>query len=126
MRDLKKYSEVTVGEIDLLKVGRHFRLSPSSKMVVGRNEKENRRLARLAREGDLLFEPIEGVNGPLGLGRRELSKEEIQKGAGLVARYCDRTENEKVIVITRKLPAGREHPIQVNGMLDELIEEYRI
>jgi tRNA U34 2-thiouridine synthase MnmA/TrmU len=40
LKDLMEYSEVNIDEVSLLKVGRHFRLSPGYKLVIGRNESE--------------------------------------------------------------------------------------
>jgi hypothetical protein len=52
MRDLVRYKEdFDLNNVNLLKVGRHFRLSPKAKAVVGRNEEENRRILALARGG---------------------------------------------------------------------------
>jgi len=38
MKDLMTYSEVNAHGVTLLKVGRHFRLTPQAKLVVGRNQ----------------------------------------------------------------------------------------
>ena len=43
--------------VELLKVGRHFRLRPSFKLVVGRNQIENEKLKEFVREDDILFFP---------------------------------------------------------------------
>ena len=56
--------------VELLKVGRHFRLRPSFKLVVGRNQIENEKLKEFVREDDILFFP--GRVGPLALGREKL------------------------------------------------------
>ncbi|MDP2938184.1 MAG: hypothetical protein Q8N72_02930, partial [Candidatus Omnitrophota bacterium] len=57
LKDLIKYGEFNLENVQLLKIGRHFRLNDTSKLVVGRNEKENERLLNLAREDDYLFMP---------------------------------------------------------------------
>ena len=52
MRDLVRHKEdFDLNDVNLLKVGRHFRLSPGVKAVVGRNEEENHRILALAKEG---------------------------------------------------------------------------
>jgi len=51
-----------LNDVNLLKVGRHFRVSPGAKAVVGRNEQENHRLQILARQGDFLFEVHYGTD----------------------------------------------------------------
>ncbi len=91
-----KYSEVTTDEIKLLKVGRHFRLSPKDKLVVGRDEAENELLLKLAKENDFIFEPKE-VSGPVALGRGgDFNNGLKDLSASIVARYCDKTGEEEV------------------------------
>jgi len=98
MRDLMKYSEVCLEEIKLLKVGRHFRLSPKDKLVVGRDESENGILLKMARDSDFIFEPTV-ANGPVALARGENFNNGLLDLAGsIVARYCDRVDAEKVSI----------------------------
>ena len=71
MRDLVRFHpEFDLNSVNLLKVGRHFRLSAKTKVAVGRNEAENRRLQHLARCGDSLFE-VQGCGSPVTLLRGE-------------------------------------------------------
>lgn len=73
-------------ELELLKVGRHLRLRPGLKLVVGRNEAENARLDELSPAG-ILFRP-EDYPGPtiLASGRPD-SQEETLIGS-ILNRYC--------------------------------------
>lgn len=98
-RDLLKYGEFDLKNVELLKVGRHFRLSPQAKLVVGRDEKENSRLEKLAGDADMVFTPQE-VNGPLAIGRgRDFSRAEILSLAGaIVSRYCDSNGQEETAI----------------------------
>jgi len=94
MRDLVRFRpDFDVNDVNLLKVGRHFRLSPGAKAVVGRNEEENRRLQILARQGDFLFE-VKGCGSPITLLRGEAGEEEIHLAAAITARYSDAQGNE--------------------------------
>jgi tRNA-specific 2-thiouridylase len=89
MRDLVRFRpHFDLNDVNLLKVGRHFRLSPEAKAVVGRNEGENRRLQILARQGDALFE-VKGCGSPITLLRGESGVEEIYLTAAITARYSD-------------------------------------
>lgn len=54
---------VEVRDLELLKVGRHFRMGPRTKVVVGRNQKENEAICLLAKEGDTLLRTVT-VPGP--------------------------------------------------------------
>jgi len=94
MRDLVRFHpDFDLNDVNLLKVGRHFRLSPGAKAVIGRNEEENRRLQTLARQGDCLFE-VTGCGSPITLLRGEAGEEEIHLAAAITARYSDAQGDE--------------------------------
>ncbi len=88
LRDLFAHTTgAPTDDINLLHVGRHFRLDGKTKVVVGRNEKENDRLrTELAKPGDALLELHDGV-GPLTLLRGETTPESLQTAAGLVVKH---------------------------------------
>ncbi len=125
MRDLMTHSEITLDDIQLLKVGRHFRLSPSCKVIVGRNKEENERLLGLARQGDLCFSPAE-AKGPVGIGQGSFDNGNIQKSVSIIARYCDGGTDGGVRIANRRLPDGRIQLILAKRMLEDEIQEFRI
>ena len=88
VKDLLKIDEFTLDNVKLLKVGRHFRISKTLKVVVGRNEKENKELLNLAKDGDFIFKTVD-VAGPIVIARGRLGQEEISLVAGIAARYSD-------------------------------------
>ncbi len=88
---------ITVEEILLLQVGRHFRLSEELHLVVGRREEENQRLLDLSREGDTLLR-VQGIPGPLGLLRGPADEEDLKLAASIVARYSKAKNQETVEV----------------------------
>lgn len=64
MRDYFRFTkQPTVRNIALLKIGRHFRLPNSAKIIVARNESECKSLRDLRRKGDHLLIPID-FRGP--------------------------------------------------------------
>lgn len=75
-------------DVILLKVGRHFRPSQNLKIVVGRDEVENKFLERYAGNGRVMFSTID-VNGPVTIAEGEVGESEIQLAASITARYCD-------------------------------------
>ncbi|MEW5736429.1 MAG: tRNA 4-thiouridine(8) synthase ThiI, partial [Thermodesulfobacteriota bacterium] len=90
----------TVREIELLKHGRHFRLSPLAKAAVGRNEAENESICALYDAGaDVLFW-AENVPGPRVLVPRGagLEEAELVKAAGLAACYSKAEQGSRVAV----------------------------
>lgn len=107
MRDLIKHTpHFTTNDVELLKVGRYFRLGPEVKLVVGRNEKENDRLLSIAKDSDMLFFPADEAKGPVGVGRGVFSATDILKASRIIARYCD-LKNCK-IKISYKLKNGQK------------------
>ena len=125
MKDLMRHSEITLNDIELLKLGRHFRLMPQAKLVVGRNKEENERLLRLAKGDDICFGPVE-VMGPIGIGRGGFSQEDIQKSVSIIARYCDGEKGGSVKISNRRLPDGRKDIILSKPMRDDEIQKFRI
>ena len=108
LKDLIRHKELNLANAELLKLGRHFRLSDSVKLIVGRDEAENDSLLKLAREGDLLFMPQETA-GPTALGRGNFNQGLITLASGIVSRYCDRNGSDAVEIVYRQagaVPAG--------------------
>ena len=85
-RDLIAHDELCLENVLLLEVGRHLRLAPSAKLVVGRDKDENERIISLAHEGDCLLE-AEGFRGPLSLGRGAFDEALLHLAARITARY---------------------------------------
>ncbi len=76
---------ITQEEVILLTVGRHFRLSPTAKLVIGRNEVENALLEHHV-AGRARLEAV-GVMGPLALVEGAPTPEDRRLAASIVARY---------------------------------------
>lgn len=94
MRDLMSFRpDFDLNDVNLLKVGRHFRLSHKTKATVGRNEAENYRLQNLAQDGDSLLE-VKGCGSPVTLLRGEPCDEEFNLAAAITARYSDAKGDE--------------------------------
>lgn len=126
MKDLITYSaELTLNDIALLKLGRHFRLSRQAKLVVGRNEQENDRLERLKRAGDIsVF--AEQVNGPLAIGRGEFSEEAAVLACRIVARYCDDSQEKEVMIAIQDSAGSRTKLVPVAKAGEELLNGLRV
>ncbi|MFH1311703.1 MAG: asparagine synthase-related protein [Candidatus Eisenbacteria bacterium] len=88
MRDLLAHDTLTFDAIELLKVGRHFRLPRGTKLVVGRNESDNERLLALSRDSDTVI-ITESCPGPTAILRGASAPEEESLAASIVARYSD-------------------------------------
>jgi len=81
--------------VSLLRIGRHFRLG-QNKIVVGRNEEENRRLMELKNPRDYFFE-VSDYASPTTLLLGPESEEAIRIAASITARYSD-APGDKVLV----------------------------
>lgn len=96
-RKLKDLFEHTGGfplrDVELLKVGRHFRLSPEAKIVVGRNQGENQTIQDLSRRDDVTLQ-MQDFPGPLVLLTGKDDGETIRLAAGICARYSDAPPGE--------------------------------
>lgn len=103
LKDLMQYGRLCQEDIQLLKIGRHFRLGPDTKLVVGRSEAENRHLEALKEDGDFLFQP-EDLAGPSAILRGAIEGSSILESASrIVAKYCDGA-NEETKIICQKSP----------------------
>lgn len=75
-------------DLQLLRVGRHFRLKPGCKIIVGRDSEENETLLKMASgAGPLLRVP--GHGSPITLVRGSTEDEAIMTAAAICARYSD-------------------------------------
>lgn len=63
---LENKKDVTMKDLQLLKIGRHFRLNSETKIIIGRDETDNKKLKSLCQTDDSLIEPMDFV-GPTGL-----------------------------------------------------------
>ncbi|OHC01539.1 MAG: hypothetical protein A2Z57_07755 [Planctomycetes bacterium RIFCSPHIGHO2_12_39_6] len=110
MRDLINTCDANVNDVNLLKVGRHFRFDSETKVIVGRNEDDNAKIDTLSREGDVLLNLVD-MPGPLTLMRGEITDEKIQTAARLTARYGKSNFLSVVKVSVRKVEGNASSTI---------------
>ena len=84
VKDLIKYDSLTIIDLKLLSIGRHFRLTPSAKLAVGRDEEENEALEAMAKKIDILL-MLKDHQGPLALLRGARDDDTISLAAGIMA-----------------------------------------
>ena len=90
----------TINDIDLLKIGRHFRLDDETKFIVGRNKDENEMIKAIALPGDILLEAKDFV-GPVSILRGSNAKQHLKFASSITLRYSDAPNNEQAIVSIR-------------------------
>jgi len=100
--DLFKHIETpTTNDIDLLKIGRHFRLDQNTKLIVGRNKDENEMMCALALPNDILLEAKEHV-GPTTLLRGNDIEKHIEFSSKITLRYSDAPKNKTGVITVHK------------------------
>ncbi len=118
LTDLFKHKKIISDlDLNLLRFGRHFRIS-ENKIIVGRNETENNKITNLKDKGDFIFE-VEGI-GPTTLLRGKKTKEAIKLAAELTLSYSN--EKEVIVNYGKKL----EKEITVKKIKREELESYKI
>ncbi len=126
MKDLiSHHPGFDLGDIHLLKIGRHFRLSPWLKLVVGRNEEDNRKIKTFSRPGDLLLKASQ-FPGPLSLLRGQAQESEIEKAAAITVRYGKGKEAKRVMVILSSVGEETERTVLVSSLPESEIRQLMI
>lgn len=124
VKDLLNYNlSPSIRDFELLKIGRHFRLSPSCKIIVGRNSSENEIIKSLSKDKEHLLK-VEGVGSPFTLVIGEVTNETLKIAASICARYSDAKNLSNVKVIDIK--GNNKFRLKVSPASNEIIEAYRI
>jgi tRNA-uridine 2-sulfurtransferase len=110
-------------DIELLRIGRHFRLSRTCKVIVGRDETENDAIESLSAESDS-FLRVEGFGSPVTLVTGTITNEALKIAASLCARYSDAKGIAKTEVTVCQ--ADDTFKIMVSPAGNEIIEAMRI
>lgn len=109
---------------ELLKVGRHFRMDGSTKVVVGRNEAENATLRYVhglaEAESSLALIP-RGFQGPVALLIGDETGESMRFAQGLMMRYSKVADDETTETLVDRRDAGQDvvlaHPEKLTDVL---------
>jgi tRNA-specific 2-thiouridylase len=124
LRDLfTNQGHVQIRDIELLKIGRHLRLTAAAKVIVGRHAQDNERILQLAAQGDDLLK-VEGYPGPLCLIPYGEILEDIRRAASICVRYSDAPTDEEVTVLWSK--DGQEQKVSARSCSPSLPAELMI
>ncbi|MGB0724056.1 MAG: tRNA (5-methylaminomethyl-2-thiouridylate)-methyltransferase [Nitrosopumilus sp.] len=97
----------TINDIDLLKIGRHFRLDEETKFVVGRNKDENEMIKAIALPDDILLE-AKDFFGPVSILRGTDLKKHLKFAASVTLRYSDAPNDKTAIVLIKNKDSDEE------------------
>ena len=124
LKDLFTYSEyATLTDLNLLRVGRQFRLSKQVKAIIGRDEADNDRICAQLRDDDLVLEVMD-AGSPITMLRGEAGEEDVKLAARLTARYSDLRKEPLVKVEVRK--NGSTDALAIIPATRGLCDQYRI
>jgi tRNA U34 2-thiouridine synthase MnmA/TrmU len=120
LKDLFSFqSDFELREIELLKLGRHLRLTSHAKLVVGRNKLENEAIQALSGEKDLILTSV-SAPGPTVLVLGDFPDASLELAAAITAAYSD-IKNGKSTDI--KVLGGRGEKVLVTKARDK--QEFR-
>jgi hypothetical protein len=124
--DLMKHKpDFNLHDVLLLKIGRHFRITECAKFIVGKDEHDNKKLSGLAKDGEIIFYPV-GVKGPIGIATGVFDNGFKEIAAGIIARYSDLEEGQKLMVEYKNIPQTRAESIIVNPIDEQILSTLRI
>jgi tRNA U34 2-thiouridine synthase MnmA/TrmU len=111
LRDLVDHDPAcTVADVELLKIGRQFRLSPQAKLTLGRNQDDNAALVAAAGAGRWLLR-TPGLAGPLGLVSGTPDATALRLAGAIVAAYGKGKELETVEILAVESGAEQRFPV---------------
>jgi tRNA U34 2-thiouridine synthase MnmA/TrmU len=125
VKDIFDHSDsLNMRDFRLLKLGRHFRLGPRTKLLVGRNEAENATLTAHMLQGEASIRWIDG-GSPLGVVMGVVTPEILDTAGKIVLRYT-RAENGSACAVKVNRSDAEEILRVTNSFGDPELEQYRI
>ncbi|MFX1477089.1 MAG: tRNA 4-thiouridine(8) synthase ThiI [Promethearchaeota archaeon] len=101
MRDYLKFNQtLKMGDINILKQGRHFRFK-KTKIIVGRNEVENKILLQLKNSDDIIME-VKEIPSPITIVQGDFNEESLEYAALLTLRYSDLKGSKGKVIYGKK------------------------
>lgn len=98
LRDLRANEGLDdLNNVRLLKVGRHFRLAPGVKLVVGRNQADNEAIESMVQPGQVLL-AVEDIPGPSAILAGDASDDRVLFAAEACASYADANPGARIKV----------------------------
>ena len=117
LRDLFDHQPgCTVNDVELLKIGRQFRLSEQAKLTLGRHQNDNDAIRERAASDHIILR-TPGFPGPLGLVSGEPSDRDLKTAGAILASY-GKGKDQPDIEILAEMPEG-EQRFTVAPMLRE-------
>jgi len=125
VKEAMKHDEFDMDNLAILSAGRHFRLTDTARLIVGRNDSENSVLLSLVEDGDVVFK-LADYQGPISVLRGEENFETIAIAASIAAYHTKLKNEESVKVRYWKGKSSDKKTILVKPAGKEEIERLRI
>ncbi|MGH7740931.1 MAG: hypothetical protein ACRENS_02795 [Candidatus Eiseniibacteriota bacterium] len=118
LRDLFQHAGAeggTLSDIELLRIGRHFRIAEDLKIVIGRDAGENARLRELAAMNRHVVEP-DGFGGPTAMLCGALDARSLGHAARLILSFAPKAGPEARL-------KWRDRGLEIGGRLADIVSE---
>ncbi|CDI48350.1 DUF814 domain-containing protein [Clostridium tetani] len=126
LRDLLKYdNEPEDRELEMLRIGRHFRMTPKAKIISTRTKVEGDEIKKYLTKEDLVFMAKE-FSGSMIIIIGEPSVEDIELAARISGRYSKGKDEEKIKIIYGNYTKPYNNEIEVAPAQDDYINKYII
>jgi tRNA U34 2-thiouridine synthase MnmA/TrmU len=121
---LDHHPEATENEVHLLKFGRHFRLNPQAKLIVGRTEKDNENILRHRDPAQDVVLDVRDYPSPIGILSGGADERTVFLAASICVGYSKAPKLAPVNVVV-KTPS-EEKVIQAIGVLPDDVRRLMI
>ena len=111
LRDLIAHTDnISFDDINLLRVGRHFRFDATTKIIIGRNEVDNNAILAYRRPHHIKLEAL-NCGSPITLLIGNQSEENIVRAAAITARYTSLRRESRVEITVGEESEGRVYVV---------------
>lgn len=129
LRDLYQYGKEAArpSDIELLKLGRHMRVSPAAKLVCTRNENEYQLLIPLLKEEHIIFDTADCAGSTvvaMPSPGAEIPMEDMLLAGAVTARYSKDKDKDSVRIKYKKKSDTEYGYMHVKPISDEEIKKY--
>ncbi|HNX24228.1 MAG TPA: tRNA 4-thiouridine(8) synthase ThiI [Spirochaetota bacterium] len=120
---IKNTPDFEQSELYLLKIGRHFRINPSLKIIISRNEQDTLELEKYEKNSDYFFKP--DFSGPSAYAKGILNEDDINTVNSIICRYGKPSPEGNLINIYSHGNLYKEIST-VEAISDSELEKFRI
>ncbi|AYD39180.1 tRNA 4-thiouridine(8) synthase ThiI [Clostridium fermenticellae] len=126
LRDLLRYNEMpNENELELLKFGRHFRISENAKIISTRTHDEADEINEFLTENELIFF-ADDFNGSMIIIYGKPTETDIELAAKITGRYCKGKDEDSINVKYGFFKHELDNHIEIKPGVDEEICKYII